>query len=110
MAGCAQDKSIPMPIDSEIGYVVYMSKRLEDKSFPLKAFVVRKDTSLLKRIHAKLKEYEDGIRLFRAEGGDAGLPAVLHDCSKTDYQGYRAKTCPAVGSCKAYATERAGKR
>lgn len=95
MWGCSIDKSLPVSIDPNLGYIVYVTKKQTKDVFPLKIFPVLYDADLLKRIKAKLGLYKKGLDDY-----PKNLPAPVEECERSRFDGYRARTCPALIECK----------
>jgi len=95
MWGCQQEGAgPPVLVDSEVGYIIYVSKKQETKQLPIKMFLVRRDKSKIKRIREKLKLYADGVANFPEL-----LPNPVDECVRGEFKCYRARTCPALGEC-----------
>lgn len=93
---CSEDKDLPVPVDGEIGYVLYITKKV-GKTFPMKMFTVQKNTEILKQIKQKVTSYKKGIEYFPDK-----MPAVAFDCKNTDFNGAKAKFCPVLQDCLTY--------
>jgi hypothetical protein len=94
MWGCSIDASLPVEIDSSVGYVVYVTKRATKGSFPLKIFPVFSNPDLLKRIKAKLNLYKQGLMDY-----PKNIPPPIEECQRSKFEGYRAKQCQALKEC-----------
>jgi len=95
MWACSIDQTIPMQVDSAVGYLLYISKKTREKQLPFKVYPVVKDPLMLTRIQAKLTQYSYGMK-----GYPNSIPKVLADCERSDFAGSRAKFCPVLQHCK----------
>lgn len=94
MWGCSIDPSLPVEVDSDLGYIVYVTKRTTKDKFPLKIYPILSNPDLLKRIKVKLKIYKDGLVAY-----PNNLPAPIEECIKSRFEGYRPKQCVALKEC-----------
>lgn len=95
MWGCSIDETLPVPVDPNVGYIIYVTKRGREKEFPLKIFPILHNDNLLRRIKTKLKEYKDGITDYPKH-----IPILHHDCERHKFENWKAKSCPALKECK----------
>jgi len=96
MWACSIDPDMPAEIDPLVGYILYFSKMNFRNSLPVKAFVVVKNDSLLKRIFAKLGVYRAGV----VDGELGSLPPILDECVRSKFKGARSLYCPVRGECQ----------
>jgi len=86
-------KNMPVEIDDEVGYVLYISKMEHSDLFPMKMFPVQKDPHLIGRIKAKLILYKKGIASY-----PKNLPPKHRECERNKGC-WRANTCPCKKIC-----------
>lgn len=94
MWGCSQDPSLPLPIDPELGYLMYICKAHLAKNLPFKVFHVRRNDLLIARIEERLASFREGYISF-----PDNLPAPIGECERGDFRNWRAKQCPAQKEC-----------
>lgn len=88
------DKNLPMAIDNEVGYMLYISKRHQSKILPIKMFPVVRSDAVVGMIKAKLASYTEGVKSF-----PNNLPPLQKDCDRTSLTCYRANSCPVRREC-----------
>ena len=98
MWGCARDKNLPVKIDPEVGYILYISKKSIRSALPFKMFKVRKNASILKQIKAKCRSYRVGV-----EDYPKSLPDPHDECLRNEFRNYMAKHCVSRKECLRYA-------
>lgn len=91
---CSLDQSIPIEVDPNVGYMVYVTKRTTKDRFPLKIYTILHSPDLLRRIKAKLTTYKHGLIDY-----PDNLPEPIDECLKSRFEGYRAKQCVALEEC-----------
>lgn len=94
MWGCSTDPTLPIKVDSEIGYVMYFSKGGGEGVFPLKMFPVIRDNRILGLIKDKINAYQKGVKQF-----PKSIPPVAIACSNSQFSQTPAKWCIAVRQC-----------
>jgi hypothetical protein len=94
MWGCGRDKSIPVKIDTEVGYVTYISKKHKVKELPFKMYRIKKNKLILKNIQDKARIYRAGVEHY-----PESLPDLDGDCDRGDFRNYKAKVCPCRKIC-----------
>jgi hypothetical protein len=99
MWGCSQDESLPMKIDSEMGYVLYINKKYKTSELPFKMYKVKKSPVLLQSIITRLRSYKNGIDNY-----PKGLAPPLGPCEASEFTNYKAKSCPCKQECIARAS------
>jgi len=87
------DTLLPVPVDKDYGYIVYISKKEKFGQLPIKTFVVRKDRDLIRRVRVKLQHYVDGVK-------GRSLPDPLGKCVSSNFTDYVSNSCPVVSVCK----------
>jgi hypothetical protein len=92
--GGAYDTTLPVPLDQEVGYIVYVAKKEQKGTLPIKMFACQRDEALIGRIKRKLGVYRDGCVDF-----PKNIPLPLDECVKTNFSVYKAKTCPTLKEC-----------
>lgn len=96
MWACSLDGSgLPIVIDPSVGYLLYISKKDSAKKLPVKVFPVERDEAMLIRIKHKLQTFKNGYLHY-----PKNLPPLLSICERTDFDCWRAKTCPVLKWCK----------
>jgi hypothetical protein len=94
MWGCGIDKNMPVKIDTEVGYVTYISKKYSTKSLPFKMFRIKKSKMILNNIKSKARAYRNGVANFPED-----IPAPDEDCARNAFRNYKAKICPCREEC-----------
>lgn len=94
MHGLQYDTNLPIKIDGSVGYVVYISKKDTPGRLPLKAFPVKRDEDLIERATAKVNSFMEGVKKYPED-----VPSPHTDCVKSEFQSYRANTCPVKKEC-----------
>jgi hypothetical protein len=99
LLGCSLDLFLKekVKVDTEMGYILYLSKGSCGKEIPCKAFEVHRNQHMQEAIAEKLYAYMDGINSFPEK-----LPDLKPLCQSTSFSCYEAKTCPVVDHCKKY--------
>lgn len=97
MWGCGIDKTFPMEIDREVGYVLYVSKKAH-KEFPLKMFMVKRSVDVLEEVMEKATQFKTGIKHYPKR-----LPPPHPECERGNFGNYRAKSCVCKKECIKYA-------
>jgi hypothetical protein len=92
----AMSKQDRLPIDTDLGYVLYISKRHAGKTFPVKMYPVERDPKTIHRIENKLQVYADGVASYPRK-----LPPPIRECLGGKFSNYRAKSCPCLKECTA---------
>lgn len=95
--GLSKDKSLPIKINDQVGYILYISKKHLAKELPLKMFAVKITVPLVERMKKKLLEYREGVRNFPDM-----LPEPASVCKRGDFENYAAKTCVCLKECLKY--------
>lgn len=88
----SENFDIPIPIDPEVGYIIYIAKKAFRKILPIKVFVVERDERIIDQIKKKLKQYVLGIAKKR-------LPPPVDECPRSSWNGYRFRSCPVKTPC-----------
>ena len=94
MWACSIDKTLPVEIDKNVGYIFYVTKRGRKNEFPLKCFPVIWDGRLLHRIKDKLESYKLGLTKY-----PKNLPPPVSECVDKGFTSYQAKNCIALQEC-----------
>jgi hypothetical protein len=94
MWGCGRDKNMPVKVDTEIGYVTYISKKYSTKALPFKMFRIRKSNRILNMIKDKARTYRIGVENYPDD-----IPALESDCERDSFRNYKAKICPCREEC-----------
>lgn len=96
MWACSKKEGgLPIPVDPNYGYMMYISKKHTTGSLPVKVFLVQRDEALLLRVKKKLLQYKNGI-----ENYPQCLPDLAADCARTSWTNWRAKNCPVLSQCR----------
>lgn len=99
--GCQESKSMPVKIDDEVGYILYVSKKNKRKVFPVKMFVVKIENPLMDRLKEKVAGYRIGLTDY-----PKNLPDPHDECVRANFENYRARTCPCLKECRDFLLER----
>lgn len=94
----ANESNLPVNIDTNLGYVLYISKKWKKGQFPIKMYPVKKDEHLILRIKKKLGTFKLGMADY-----PGSLPDLIGECKRGELRNYRAKFCAALPFCKKYA-------
>ena len=94
MWGCALDPTLPIQIDSEVGYIIYFSKGGGEGIFPLKMFPVVRDARILGMIKEKINIYQKSLKQF-----PKSIPPVAIACSQNQFTKTPALWCIALRQC-----------
>jgi len=87
-----KDPLLPIIIDPDIGYVIYISKKVSNGVFPIKAFPIIRNDRIIKAITDKLQLYTDGLVDF---------PKHVSPCASACKKGgYMNNTCPVKNQCE----------
>jgi len=93
MIGCEESNDLPVAVNLESAFLIYISKKHEAKSIPVKAFHVR-----------RMKSVEDSIRkdleAFNAALSTGKLPAPIDACRRSGFKSYRARSCAVSSYCQ----------
>lgn len=100
MMGLSHDKTVPAKIESDRGYVVYISKAEAKKEFPVKIFEVVPDEYIQGQICDRLKLFADGIVDF-----PKSLPPTSQKCLNAGWDSYMSRQCPVINDCIKYYRE-----
>lgn len=100
MMGLQHDSTLPVKVQPDMGFVVYISKAEAKKDFPVKIFPVTSDDYIQGQIKDRLKLFADGIQDFPNH-----LPPVNDKCVKSGWDSYQAKQCPVINQCIRYHKE-----
>jgi len=92
-----QDPNMPAPVDDQVGYVTYISKRHDFKNIPIKMFAVENKGPVAERIAEKVKLYVRGLKHFPDH-----LAPPVGECERNHFGNYRAKHCPVREDCMRY--------
>ena len=84
--------ALPMSIDPYVAYIIYIVKG-EAGSYPMKAFVVRRDKFIVRAIKEKLTLYHRGV-------SKGEMPEVLKKCQESAFTSWEAKKCPCLDLCR----------
>lgn len=96
MWACSLDGAgLPIVVDPTVGYIMYISKKHSAKDLPVKVFPVERDDAMLNRIKAKLRLFKRGYKNYPKD-----LPPLASDCKRTNFDCWRAKTCPVLKQCR----------
>lgn len=98
MWGCQNDPSLPVQVDEEVSYIVYVTKRNRPGDFPMKVFPVVRNELIIKRIKEKLMQYQTGMKSF-----PKNLPPPAEECVRGSYSNYKAKWCVSREECMSHA-------
>ena len=93
MWACSEDQTIPMQIDGEVGYILYVSKGYISKQLPFKMFVILRDEYVLRQIKDKLRVFYDA-QVTRI------LPPPQPACVRGDFKRQPAQYCPVKDICQ----------
>lgn len=88
------DKSLPVNINPNKGFVIYVSKKHTVKSLPIKAFHVERDPLTDRYIQETLSTFTEAIR------DGVTVPPKHPQCEQTRFTCYRAKSCPTREECQ----------
>jgi hypothetical protein len=88
------DRTLPIKIDPNVGYLCYLSKGVQTDALPIKTFVVKRNNHLIARIQEKLKTYKIGIMNYPKD-----VPQVFDICRNNNFNNYQAKYCPTKKEC-----------
>jgi hypothetical protein len=101
MWSCSLDPKLPVKIDQEVGYILYVCKRHRVKDLPIKMFKVHRNEEMIKRIKEKLDQFRVGRANYPNQ-----LPPPDDRCLRGGMQSYMTKSCVVKEECiKAYAEE-----
>lgn len=100
MMGLQHDRTVPAKIESNRGFVVYISKAEAKKEFPVKIFEVAPDEYIQEQICNRLKLFVDGITDF-----PRNLPPVNPKCINAGWDSYVSRQCPVINDCIRYHRE-----
>jgi hypothetical protein len=101
MWGCSQDERIPLPVDSKVGYILYVCKRHRVKDLPFKMFKIHRNDELLARAREKLDLFRIGRKKY-----PKNLPPPDDRCLRGGMQSYMTKSCVVRDEClKLYGEE-----
>jgi hypothetical protein len=95
MWGLQSDKRMPVKIDPDFGYLLYLSKKHASGKLPLKMFPIRRNPELIEGIQSRLSGYRAGL-----DDPDSCLPEPLTICQRSSFENYRARTCPCLEECR----------
>jgi hypothetical protein len=93
---CSTDKTLPIDVDPNMGYIMYVSKKHMAKELPFKMFQIKRSEPLLKRIKAKVTTFKKGIDHYPEQ-----VPEPIHECVSKDFTNWRANTCALKKECLA---------
>lgn len=96
MWGIPQDKTFPVKIDRDLGYLAYISKGYHQKELPIKMFPVPYNVKVVSQIKKKLSAYKRGWDNYPNK-----LPEPLEACVKANFTSWKAKECPVKNHCMA---------
>ena len=88
------DPLMPAPVDDQVGYVTYISKKHDFRDIPIKMFPVENKGPIAERIQARVDEYVRGLRHYPDH-----LPPPCDECESKAFGNYRAKNCPVRDKC-----------
>jgi len=94
------DSKIPVTIDDQVGYIIYLSKKEHANLFPVKVFPVTRNDLIVSQISDKLLTYKKGVKAYPKR-----LPSPIDECEKKQFDCYRARYCPALKSCTKFYKE-----
>lgn len=92
MAACRRDNTLPVKVDGNVGYILYMSKGVMQHGLPLKMFVEQRNQRIIDAIKNKLIAYHRGVY-------GKGLPQAASDCARSGFSSYKARQCPVRSEC-----------
>lgn len=102
MSSCNHSEPrLPVEIDEEVGYILYISKGYMSKTLPMKMFRVERNDKLMGRMKDKLRSYSRGIENYPHQ-----LPPVNEKCDQSDFGCYQSKSCPVKTECMKLAERR----
>jgi hypothetical protein len=87
------DDSIPVSINKDSGFVLYISKKHAAKSLPFKMFHIERTPIFLEAIQEKVENFKHGL------ADDKYLPPPNSKCSIVNYRSGRGKSCPVSALC-----------
>jgi len=91
------DEKMPIRIDDQVGYVVYISKKQHSDLFPIKVFPVLRNNLIIQAISDKLATYKQGLREYPHR-----LPQPINECREKKFNCYRSKFCPTIVQCEGF--------
>ena len=94
MWGLGLDERMPVQIDGELGFILYISKQSFRKILPLKMFPIRKSESSIKFIKNVASQYRIGIKNYPQK-----LPSPHSKCAQSNFGSYHAKQCVCRKKC-----------
>jgi hypothetical protein len=97
MWACSLDERLPVKIDPNVGYILYICKRHRVKDLPFKMFKVRRNEEMLNRIKEKLDLFRTGRINFPNQ-----LPAPDPRCLRGGMDSYMTKSCVVREDCLKY--------
>lgn len=91
---CQEDPIlIPTNIDSQLAYIVYISKKEKQGMLPMKTFLVKRNLEIITEIKEKLAVFNQAIKAKQP-------PEPLLECIKTGFNGWSSRYCPVKEHCK----------
>jgi len=90
----AQDRSLPVQVNRDKGFVIYVSKKHMTRELPFKAFHIERNHVFLEHIREKVAMFKRGL------DDEAFLPGTLPLCSAGEFQRSPARICPVVDLCR----------
>ena len=94
MWGLNIDPKMPVVIDPELGFIMYVSKQSFKKIFPMKIFPIRQSKSTINMVKDIASIYKIGMDNYPNR-----LPVPHRECSQGNFANYRAKTCVCREKC-----------
>lgn len=91
------NNSLPIKVDTDVGYVLYVSKKHLVSLFPYKMFIVKRNNEIIKGIENRLLSYKRGMEDF-----PKNLPQVDEKCLVSEFNGYKTNWCPCSEECINY--------
>jgi hypothetical protein len=89
-----RDKRFPIPVDPNVGYLAYITKKHASGKLPVKIFPVKRTESVIERIEKTLGDFAKGLDHFPKH-----MPPAIDECERANFTNYRAKSCPVKSQC-----------
>jgi len=94
MWGLNQDSSMPIPIRSDIGFVLYVCKTHVSSGMPMKMFPVNGKSKVIGRIVEKLEVFK-----LAYDSYPKGLPDIHPLCQRSNFSSWQTRNCPCYKQC-----------
>jgi len=89
----AKIADLPEPVDTHRAFLVYIAKEHIAQGLPIKIFHVRRQRHVVRTVKSMMVSFSQGIR-------GKELPPLEEECRVTDWECYKARSCPAKQHCR----------